>query len=149
MRWTPRVTVAAVIENQGRFLLVEEEQGSQNVINQPAGHLEKGESLYAAVVREALEETAWQFVPEAITGIYRWVHSHKDKTYLRICYTGSVSNHDPQRGLDHGILRTHWLSRDELITRRLRSPMVLRCIDDYLAGHRYPLSLCKDLHLDE
>ncbi|MBL1274723.1 MAG: NUDIX hydrolase [Ectothiorhodospiraceae bacterium] len=149
MRWTPRVTVAAVIENQGRFLVLEESENSAQqgptVINQPAGHLEDGESLLAAVIRETLEETAWRFTPEAITGIYRWVHPDKGHTYLRVTYTGSVSDHDPLLTLDTGILRTHWLSREELLERSLRSPMVMRCIDDYLAGHRYALSLCDDV----
>ena len=145
MRWTPRVTVAAVIENQGRFLVVEEEQGSGTVINQPAGHLEDGESLQKAVIRETLEETTRRFTPEAITGIYRWVHPEKRQTYIRVAYTGSVSDHDPLLTLDTEILRTHWLSREELLGHSLRSPMVIRCIDDYLAGHRYPLFLCDDV----
>lgn len=125
--------------------MVEERHADQTVINQPAGHLEEGESLQMAVIREALEETAWQFLPEAITGIYRWVHPENGLTFLRICYSGSVSGHDPHRVLDEGILRTHWLNREELLKRPLRSPMVLRCIDDYLAGYRYPLSLCDEV----
>lgn len=126
--------------------MVEEAPDPQkNVINQPAGHLENGESLLEAVVREVQEETAWQFEPEAITGIYRWPHPDKDRTYLRFCFTGTVHNHDPQQALDCGILGTHWLSREELLARRLRSPLVLRCVDDYLAGRRFPLSLCTDI----
>ncbi|MDT8385006.1 MAG: NUDIX hydrolase [Gammaproteobacteria bacterium] len=145
MRWTPRVTVAAIIEDQGRFLVVEERHADKTVVNQPAGQLEAGESLQEAVIRETLEETAWQFLPEAITGIYRWVHPENGLTFLRVCYSGSASGHDPDRVLDEGILGAHWLSREELLKQSLRSPMVLRCIDDYLAGYRYPLSLCDDV----
>ena len=144
-RWTPRVTVAAIIEKDGRFLVVEEAPGQQSVINQPAGHLEKGESLLAAVVREVQEETAWQFEPEAVTGIYRWAHPDKDLTYLRFCFSGKVHSHDPQQVLDNAIINTHWLSREELSARPLRSPLVLRCLDDYLAGQRFPLAICHDI----
>jgi 8-oxo-dGTP pyrophosphatase MutT (NUDIX family) len=125
--------------------MVEEKQGNEVVINQPAGHLENGESLLAAVIRETQEETAWQFRPEAIIGIHRWVHPDQGQTYLRISYTGSVGQHDPSQALDSGILRATWLSREELLSQPLRSPMVMRSIDDYLAGCRYPLSLCDDI----
>lgn len=125
--------------------MVEEKQGNGTVINQPAGHLEDGESLQAAVIRETLEETAWHFQPEAITGIYRWVHPESQSTFIRVSYTGSVSQHDPDQPLDDGILNAQWLSREALVEQPLRSPMVLRCIDDYFAGHRYPLSLCDDV----
>ena len=125
--------------------MVEEKHADEIVINQPAGHLEEGESLQAAVIRETLEETAWQFIPEAITGIYRWVHPESGLTFLRVSFTGSVSQHNPDQVLDEGILRTHWLSREELLQKSLRSPMVMRCIDDYINGCRYPLSLCDDV----
>lgn len=125
--------------------MVEEKQNNETVINQPAGHLEYGESLQAAVIRETFEETAWRFQPEAITGIYRWVHPELERTYLRVSYTGTVSRHHPDQALDDGILSAQWLSREELQKRKLRSPLVMRCIDDYLAGHRYPLSLCDDV----
>jgi ADP-ribose pyrophosphatase YjhB (NUDIX family) len=145
MIWTPRVTVAAVIQRENRFLLVEEEVNGHAVFNQPAGHLEAGESLVEAAVRETLEETAWRFIPSAITGVYRWPHPDNGITFLRFCFTGTVSDHDPARPLDAGILGCHWLTREELLTRPQRSPMVLRCVDDYLAGRRYPLSLCHDI----
>lgn len=125
--------------------MVEEKQSNKTVINQPAGHLEDGESLQAAVIRETCEETAWQFHPDAITGIYRWVHPTLERTYLRVTFSGSVSQHDPEQALDDGIVCAQWLSREELLKQPLRSPMVMRCIDDYLAGHRYPLSLCDDV----
>ena len=147
MIWKPHATVAAVIEHQGRFLMVEENADGDIVYNQPAGHLDPGESLVQAAIRETREETAWGFRPQAIVGIYRWHHEPTDRTYLQICFTGSCHDHEPDQALDDGILQALWLSRDELQARsdRLRSPLVMRCIDDYLAGHRYPLDLLSDL----
>lgn len=145
MKWAPRVTVAAVIENKGQFLVVEELQNNQIVINQPAGHLESNESLYDAIIREVYEETAWEFIPEFIIGIYRWINPEEHHTYLRICFSGIVNNHDPLQKLDTDILTIHWMSYEEILSKSLRSPMVKHCIDDFLAGHRYPLTLCKDL----
>jgi 8-oxo-dGTP pyrophosphatase MutT (NUDIX family) len=101
--------------------------------------------LLAAVIRETLEETAWHFQPEAITGIYRWVHTDSQRTYIRVTYSGTVSHHNPQQALDTGIISAQWLSREQLLQQPLRSPLVIRCIDDYSAGHRYPLSLCDDV----
>jgi len=143
MVWKPDVTVAAVIEQEGRFLLVEEHVNHRLVINQPAGHLENNETFVEAAIREALEETAWTFVPEAISGIYLWPHPERNLSFLRIAFAGRVVEHQPDRRLDRGIRRALWLTRDEVVQRtaQLRSPMVLQCIDDYLAGHRYPLSL--------
>lgn len=147
MIWKPNVTVAAVVERDGRFLLVEEEADGRLVLNQPAGHLDEGESLLAACVRETLEETAWHFVPEALLGVYRWPHPAKDVTYLRFAFTGRLLYQEPERRLDHGIARVLWLTRAQAAreAHRHRSPQVLRCMDDYLAGERYPLSLLKDL----
>lgn len=147
MIWKPHVTVAAIVERQGRFLIVKEECDGKVVYNQPAGHLNEGESLIEAVTRETLEETARHFRPTAITGMYRWTHLETGITYLRVGFTGTDSGHEPARPLDSGILHVSWLSRAELCARqkRLRSPMVLRCIDDYLAGKRYPLSLLTEL----
>jgi len=144
----PRLTVAAVVEQDGRFLVVEERaQTGELVINQPAGHVEHGESLLEAVIRETYEETAWRFTPEHLIGIYLWRHPAGKVSYLRFCFTGSVSDHVPGSPLDEGIERTLWLSRAELQAdqRRLRSPLVLSVIDDYLAGERHPLSLLKTL----
>lgn len=140
MVWKPDVTVAAVIERGERFLLVEERIRGQLVLNQPAGHLEDGEALIDAVVRETLEETAWQFTPEALLGIYQW-RSPRGHTTLRVAFTGSVQGYDPARPLDAPIVTTHWLAREEIAQRsaRLRTPLVLRCIEDYLAGRRLPL----------
>ena len=135
------VTVAAITERSGRFLMVEEQVAGQAVINQPAGHLEPGESLVEAVIRETLEETAWALEPEAVTGIYLWQTPDQSRSFLRVAFAGQCRGHDAERELDTGIIAAHWLSRDEIHAQaiRLRSPMVMRCIDDYLAGIRYPL----------
>jgi len=133
--------VAALAEVSGRFLVVEERIKGRNVFNQPAGHVEDGETLLEAVVREAQEETAWRFTPLALVGIYLWRHPSSGRATLRFAFTGSVRDHDARQPLDRGILRTHWLERSQLIERgpQLRSPLVLRCIDDYLSGTRLPL----------
>ncbi|MEO8331656.1 MAG: NUDIX hydrolase [Gallionella sp.] len=143
MIWKPNVTVAAVIESGGKFLLVEEETSQGLRFNQPAGHLEAGESLLAAVSREVLEESAYHFVPQNLLGIYRWHSTDSDTTYLRFAFTGAITGHDPGRSLDTGILHAVWLTPDEIratLTRH-RSPLILRCVEDYLAGKRYPLDL--------
>ncbi len=143
MVWKPHVTVAAVIEREQRFLLVEEETPSGILFNQPAGHLDMGEDLLTAVKREVNEETAWHFTPEALLGVQLWRKNPDSTTFLRICFTGSCYDHNPEQPLDTGIIATHWLSRDEIaaMTTRLRSPLVLQGVDDYLAGKRYPLAL--------
>jgi ADP-ribose pyrophosphatase YjhB (NUDIX family) len=143
MVWKPHVTVAAVIEQKQRFLLVEEETANGLAFNQPAGHLEEGEDFITAVKREVLEETAWQFEPEQIVGVYMWRKNLESPTFLRICFAGQAFNHNPQQPLDTGIIQTHWLSRAELAAQALRSPLVLNCVDDYLNGERHPLSLLK------
>ncbi len=143
MVWKPAVTVAAVTEREGRFLLVEERSAEgERVLNQPAGHWEPGETLVEASVREALEETGWRFLPRALVGVYRWHSAAADETYLRFAFCGDADSFDPQRPLDEAILRTVWLSAAELrllAPSRLRSPLVLACIEDYLAGRRCPL----------
>jgi 8-oxo-dGTP pyrophosphatase MutT (NUDIX family) len=135
------VTVAAVIQRDGKFLIVEERAGGNLVLNQPAGHLEQGESLLAAVSREALEETGHRFEPEHIVGLYLWRSEEADTTYLRVAFSGPIEPSADVEALDEGIVAIHWLARHELARRahQLRSPMVLRCIDDYLSGQRYPL----------
>lgn len=146
MVWKPNVVVAAVVERDNRFLLVEEDADGARVINQPAGHLDPGETLLDAVIRETLEETAWHFRPEALLGVYRWPHPERDVTYLRFAFTGRLLSHDPARNLDHGIVRTLWLTADEVRQQRARhrSPQVERCIEDYRAGHRFPLALLRE-----
>lgn len=147
MVWKPDVTVAAVAEIDGRFLFVEERSSGRVVINQPAGHLEDGETFLEAVIRETLEETAWRFEPRALLGVYVWRPEHQNRTFLRVAFAGTVSDHDPSRPLDRGILRTRWLTRSQLAEprTRLRSPLVTQCVDDYLAGTRHPLSLISHL----
>lgn len=150
MVWKPNVTVAAVVEREGRFLFVEEKAEGKLVLNQPAGHLDKGESLQHAMVRETLEETGWHVVPEALLGVYRWCHPRKDLTYLRFTFIARALRQEPNCTLDHGIVRALWLDPEELRCeyRRHRSPQVQRCVDDYLAGQRYPLEFLKDLALE-
>jgi 8-oxo-dGTP pyrophosphatase MutT (NUDIX family) len=146
-RWSPSVTVAAIIERDGRFLLVEEHTPEGLKLNNPAGHLDPGESPEQGVVREALEETARVFTPSAIVGVYlsRFVRpdTGEDVTYLRFAFAGTVGEPLPGRTLDGGIERTLWMTPDELRAshERHRSPLVLRCMEDHLAGRRYPLAL--------
>ncbi len=143
--WKPSVTVAALIERDGQFLLVAEETSDGIRFNQPAGHLDPHESLIDAVSREALEETAHEFTPESLVGIYmsRYQSNRtgEDVTYLRFAFAGTVGA-ALDRPLDEGILRAVWMSYDEIVAIRdlHRSPLVLQCIDDYLRGRRLPLS---------
>ena len=143
MIWKPNVTVAAVIESDGKFLLVEEETSQGLRFNQPAGHLEANESLLAAVAREALEESAYHFAPQHLIGIYRWHSSESDTTYLRFAFTGTITGHEAGQPLDTGILQAVWMTPEEIhaCQARHRSPLVLRCVEDYLSGKRYPLEL--------
>jgi 8-oxo-dGTP pyrophosphatase MutT (NUDIX family) len=142
--WKPHLTVAAVVERHGRFLMVEEDIDGERVINQPAGHLEAGESLFEAVVRETLEETAWHVRPTALVAIYRW-RAPAGTTFIRVTFAADALRHEPDRRLDTGIHRALWLTPQEVGRARIRSPMVRRCIDDYRHGHRYPLALLQDL----
>ena len=145
MVWKPHVTVAAVIEQNQRFLFVEEQTSSGLQFNQPAGHLEQGEDLIAAVKREVLEETAWQFEPEYIVSIQLWRRNPEFPSFIRVCFSGRCHSHNPTQQLDEGIVATHWLTRDQIEAERhrLRSPLVLISIDEYLSGQRHPLSLLK------
>jgi len=143
MRWKPHVTVAAVVEQDGKFLLVEEKIRNELLLNQPAGHLDANESLIDAVIRETLEETAWEFLPESLVGIYQWqVPKQPEKVYIRFTFSGSVANFDADRELDTPIVRTIWSSYEDIVNsqNRHRSPQLLRCVDDYRAGVRIPLS---------
>lgn len=142
-RWAPHVTVAAVVEREGRFLVVEEQTSEGLRINQPAGHLEPGETLVDAVVRETFEETAHRFVPQALIGAYMM---HVDRpnggaTYLRFTFCGQPGTYSEAGSLDDGIVRTLWLTAEELraCRARHRTPLVMRSLDDYLAGRRFPL----------
>jgi len=150
-RWKPNVTVAAVVEREGRFLFVEEDTADGLRLNNPAGHLDPGESPIEACVREVLEETAYDFEPQALVGVYlnRFTRTRTgdDITYLRFAFAGNVGAHHPWRALDDGILRAVWLTPDELRSCRARhrSPLVLQSLEDYLAGRRAPLEL---IHTD-
>lgn len=146
-QWMAHATVAAIIEQDGKFLLVEEMTDRGNRFNQPAGHLEDNETLLEAVIRETQEETAYTFTPKALLGIYHWKHQHNATTYLRFAYIGEVSNHQPAQALDDGIIRTVWMSIDEIREKALlmRSPQVLTCIEDYLSGQTFPLDVITHL----
>lgn len=159
-RWKPNVTVAAVIQHDGRFLLVEEHTAAGLRLNTPAGHLEAGESPVEGCAREALEETAHHFVPTTLVGIYMARFQRPtdaaatvedaqdaDVTYLRMAFAGTLGAFEPDRALDEGIVRTVWMTHDEIraSVERHRSPLLLQCIEDFLAGRRYPLDL---IHVD-
>ena len=148
MIWKPTITVAAVVEQDGKFLLVDEHTDEGAVLNQPAGHLEADETLLEGVVRETLEETAYHFQPEFLLGVYRWRSPGSQITYLRFAFTGHVAGFDGQRKLDHGIIRAAWMTEAEIREQayRHRSPLVLRCVRDYLTGKRYPLDIL--IHYD-
>jgi 8-oxo-dGTP pyrophosphatase MutT (NUDIX family) len=142
MTWRPDLTVAAIAQrDDGRFLVVEERIGDAIVFNQPAGHVEEGESIVEAVIRETLEETAWQFKPLHLVGMYLWRNPANGRSILRVAFSGEAHSHDTTRRLDRGILASHWMSREQLAVQaaRLRSPLVLQCIDDHLAGRRFGL----------
>jgi 8-oxo-dGTP pyrophosphatase MutT (NUDIX family) len=140
--WRPSVTVAAVIEQDGRFLLVEERIDGRIVLNQPAGHLDRGEPLLAACKREVLEETAHRFEPTSLVGIYRWHYAAQDVTFLRFCFSGEIRGVE-DRALDREIVALRWLTEGEVKSRKSehRSPLVQECVQDFLAGRRFPLDV--------
>jgi 8-oxo-dGTP pyrophosphatase MutT (NUDIX family) len=146
--WRPSVTVAAVIERDGKFLFVEELQEGRRVLNQPAGHLDPEETLLAACAREVLEETAHRFQPAALVGIYRWYYKPADVTFLRFCFSGPVAGFDESRPLDKEIVALHWLTPAELKRQSSmhRSPLVQQCMDDYLAGCKFPLTVLSNTY---
>jgi 8-oxo-dGTP pyrophosphatase MutT (NUDIX family) len=149
MARTPDITVAAVTETDGRFLVVEERINRRLVFNQPAGHVERGETLLDAVIREVREETAWGFEPKLLLGVYLWRNPASGRATMRFAFTGTVMDHHAQQPLDRGIVCTHWLSKADLMQRepQLRSPLVLRCVEDYLGGTRMPLESVARLDL--
>jgi ADP-ribose pyrophosphatase YjhB (NUDIX family) len=154
-RWKPNVTVAAVIERDGRFLLVEEHTSDGLRLNNPAGHLDPGEGLADACARETLEETAHRFRPTALVGVYLsrtqrppgGLSKPGSVTYLRVAFCGELGDFLPDQRLDHGIVRTLWMTAEEIraSVSRHRSPVLLQCVEDYLAGTRFPMAL---LHTD-
>ena len=145
MVWKPHVTVAAVIEKDKNFLLVEEETSNGIAFNQPAGHLENGEDVISAVKREVNEETAWHFDPKYIISIQLWRKKPDFPTFFRVCFAGNVHSYNPDQPLDNDIIATHWFNRAEIVEKhnQLRSSLVLTSVDAYLSGERYPLSLLK------
>jgi 8-oxo-dGTP pyrophosphatase MutT (NUDIX family) len=145
--WKPNATVAAIIEQNGKFLLVEETTERGNRYNQPAGHLEDDETLIQAVIRETMEESAYEFIPEFLLGVYHWKHAHNDTTYLRFAFIGKVGTHYPMQKLDDGIVQAVWMDIAEIRDKAdlMRSGQVLTCIEDYLTGKRYPLEVVTHL----
>jgi|LNFM01.1.fsa_nt_gb 8-oxo-dGTP pyrophosphatase MutT (NUDIX family) len=145
--WKPNAVVATIVERDGRYLFVEEEADGRAVFNQPAGHLDPGETLLDAARRETLEESGWHVEPTSLVGIYLVEPPNSPITYLRFCFRARAISHDAARKLDKEIIRPVWMNRAELVAEsaRHRSPLVLRCLDDYLAGHDFPLSMIHDL----
>ena len=148
MGWTPHVVVACIVEREGRFLLVEERIEGELRMNQPAGHWEQGETLVQGAIRETLEESAWDVEPTHVLGIYHHDPADLGYGFLRLAFVAQALRERPNHKLDEGIERAVWLTRDEIVAcvALHRSPMVLRCVDDYLAGQRFPLSMLA--HLD-
>ena len=146
MTWHPHITVATIVEADGRVLLVEDSKGGRLVLNQPAGHLEPNETLRQAALRETLEETGWTVELSGVVGIYLYTAPSNGVTYQRVCFAATPLTHDPQRTLDEGITGALWMTRDELVAQpeRWRSELILRCIDDYLAGQPYDLAVVRD-----
>jgi ADP-ribose pyrophosphatase YjhB (NUDIX family) len=141
--WQPHVVVAAIVERDGRYLIVEEMIADEKRLNQPAGHWERGETLIEAVRRETLEESAWEIEPRNFLGVYIWQPDSLPYPFVRFAFTADAIRHHPERSLDEGILRALWLTPGELLARRdeLRSPSVMQCIEDHRAGRAYPLSM--------
>lgn len=149
MNWHPHVTVAAVIERQQKYLLVQEQVEAHTVFNQPAGHWEPGETLIEAAQRETLEETGWEFYPDALVGIYCWKHPHNDETFLRFTLCGECSLERVRDEVDEVILNVDWYSAETILAlpeSRLRSTMVTHSLQDYMDGKRYDLSLIRNIH---
>ncbi|RMR02667.1 NUDIX hydrolase [Pseudomonas syringae group genomosp. 3] len=146
MTWQAHVTVATIVEDQGRFLFVEEMKGGRAVLNQPAGHLDPNESLQRAAVRETLEETGWDVELTSVVGIYLYTAPSNGVTYQRICFAAKALRHNCEYQLDHGILGAIWLTRDELLAQqeRWRSELVMRCLDDYLDAEHFSLDLLRN-----
>ena len=142
MIWTPHSTVATVVEQDGKFLFVEETDNGKTVFNQPAGHLDEGETLFAAARRETLEETGWHVSLTDYLGTYVF-KAENQITYIRHCFIAQADSHDPSLPLDEGIIAAHWISKDRILSADFaaRSPLVKQCLQDYLDGKRYPLDL--------
>jgi ADP-ribose pyrophosphatase YjhB (NUDIX family) len=152
MVWKPRVVVAAVLERDGKYLVVEEKVDNENVINQPAGHLEANETIIDAVKRETLEETGWKFEPTHIVGIMHLLNEDTKRIFIRFTFTGNLIEKVPGYKLDPDILGTKWMSYNEIKSQHKnawRSPLVMRSLDEYRAGKRYPMDIIHTLHVDD
>lgn len=146
-RWTPHSTVATIVEQDGKFLMIEEISSGQQVVNQPAGHIEQGESVIEAACRETLEESRWSVTPTALVGLYVYTSPTNGVTYHRYCFAADANNYHPDSPLDAGIIGPRWMTIEELRDcPNLRSPMVLSCVEDYLSGRRYPLTVITEHH---
>ena len=145
MTWQPHITVATIVEDNGRFLMVEELKSGRTVLNQPAGHLDPNETLTEAAIRETLEETGWDVEPTGVLGIYLYTAPSNGVTYQRVCFIAKALKHHPDYQLDDGIVGAKWLTREELMAQRdnWRSELIMRCIDDYLAGIHFGLALIR------
>ncbi|WP_426205394.1 NUDIX hydrolase [Pseudomonas sp. TWP3-1] len=145
MDWKPHITVATIVEDNGRFLMVEEHKAGRNVLNQPAGHLDPDETLIEAAIRETLEETGWDVEPTGVIGIYLYTAPSNSVTYQRVCFAAKALKHHADYQLDDGIVGAKWLTREELMAQRdnWRSELIIRCIDDYLAGNHFSLELIR------
>lgn len=143
MEWVPHITVATVIEKDGKYLLVEESSNGELVFNQPAGHLDPDETLNEAAVRETYEETGWNVELSGVVGLALYHSPHNQVTYQRTTFYGSPLSHNPNLKLDDGIERAVWMSYEEMLSNaaRMRSPLVIKCVEQYQNGHRYPLEL--------
>ncbi len=143
MNWAPHVTVATIVERDGRFLLVYEEADGKQVYNQPAGHLDPNETLQEAAIRETLEETAWHVTLTGVVGVNLYEAPSNGVTYLRTTFIAEALTRDTERALDTGIIEAVWLTYEEILERRaqLRSPMTLQIIDEYRAGRRFPMDV--------
>jgi len=148
--WRPHVTVATVVPQEGRFLLVEEDVRGRIVLNQPAGHLDPDEPIQNAAIRETLEETGWEVELECLLCVQQWRNAESGRQFVRFTFGARPLRHHAARPLDHGIVRALWLTREEIAAEgpRLRSPMVLASVDDWLAGHRLPLDAIRWLPAD-
>ena len=146
MTWTPHVTVATIVKQDGKFLLVEERINNKVVLNQPAGHVEANETLLDAAIRETLEETGWTVEPTALLGFYTYTTQCKTMTFYRTTFVADAKHFNPSYILDSDIIRTHWMTLDEIKSHKtlLRSPIVLKCTEDYCAGRRFPLDTIEE-----
>jgi ADP-ribose pyrophosphatase YjhB (NUDIX family) len=145
--WKPHVTVAAVVEQEGKFLMIEEDTPEGRVFNQPAGHLEPNEALVSAMLRETLEESAWVVEPVAFIGVYRWCSPGTNQTYVRFAFAAKPVERRPEQSLDTGIVAAHWMDLDSILEKRAlhRGPQVMQCIEDYRNRRLMPLDTIKDL----